>query len=105
MKIRVALFLTIALCFTSCSGGTVPSKEQRNEAAGNASPGPPQALSPAGEQELRAILANGRLADLQWPNFSEDSAAVREFYDEAGYRLGWIRDGRPTAQAVELIGL
>ena len=67
--------------------------------------GTPESLSAAGEQELRAIVASGRLADLQWPNFSENSAAVKEFYDESGDRLGWSRGGKPTLQAIETIGI
>ncbi|MGB2627512.1 MAG: hypothetical protein WAK20_12045, partial [Candidatus Acidiferrum sp.] len=65
----------------------------------------PTALTPTGEQELRATIESGDLADLQWPKFSKCSAAVRSFYDQAGYKLGWIREGKPTAQALELIGI
>jgi len=103
MKMRLALFLTVAMCFMACSGGSVPSKGQPNGAASR--PGAPQPLGAAGEQELRTVLDSGRLADLQWPNFSEHSAAAKEFYDEDGYRLGWIHDGKPTPQALELIGI
>ncbi len=65
----------------------------------------PEPLSPAGQQELHAILNSGRLPDLQWPNFSQQSAAVKEFYDQAGYRLGWTRGAKPTRQALESIGI
>ena len=61
--------------------------------------------SAAGEQELRALLESGRLADLQWPNFSDKSAYVREFYYQSGDKLGWIQGGKPTPQALELIGI
>ena len=50
-------------------------------------------------------MASGRLADLQWPNFSENSAPVKEFYDESGDRLGWSRGGKLTLQAIETIGI
>jgi len=103
MRMRVALFLTVAMCFMACSGGSVPSKDQPNRAVSH--PRAPQPLSAAGDQELRTILDSGRLTDLQWPNFSEHSAAAKEFYDEDGYRLGWVHDGKPTPQALELIGI
>ena len=60
-------------------------------------------LSAAGEQELRTMVQSGRLDDLQWPNFSDHSASVKEFYEESGFKLEWIRSGKPTAQALELI--
>jgi murein L,D-transpeptidase YcbB/YkuD len=48
---------------------------------------------------------SGSLSDLQWPKFAERSDSVKEFYEETGYKLGWIRDGKPTPQALELIGI
>jgi hypothetical protein len=79
MKTRLALFLAIGMGFTACSGGTASSDAGRtgtNAAQNRVSLEP---LSAAGEQELRVIVASGRLADLQWPNFSEHSAAVKSF--------------------------
>ena len=105
MKKRLVLFLAIGLGFTACSGGTASSGARRKGAVEAQNSGTPESLSAAGEQELRAIVASGRLADLQWPNFSEHIAAVKEFYDESGGRLGWSRDGKPTTQAMELIGI
>jgi murein L,D-transpeptidase YcbB/YkuD len=75
-----------------------------NEAVAKAQ-GADTALSAAGEQKLRSILASGRLEDLQWPNFSDYGRFVKEFYEEAGYKLGWSRDGKPTPQALEMIAL
>ena len=105
MKTRLVLFLAVGLGFTACSGGTASFGARRNGTDEAQSFGSSDALSPAGEQELRAIVASGRLADLQWPNFSENSAAVRQFYDESGGRLGWTRGGKPTPQAIESIGI
>jgi murein L,D-transpeptidase YcbB/YkuD len=36
---------------------------------------------------------------------TEDSPYVRSFYGPNGYRLAWTRNGRPTPQALALIGL
>jgi L,D-transpeptidase YcbB len=105
MKKRLVLFLAIGLGFTACSGGTASSGARRKGTVEAQNSGTPESLSAAGEQELRAIVASGRLADLQWPNFSEKSAAVKEFYDESGDRLGWSRGGKPTLQAIETIGI
>ena len=105
MKNLVVVFLTIGVCLAACSGGTVSSEARRKGATEAQNPGAPESLSPAGEQELRAIVASGKLADLQWPNFSDDSAPVKEFYNQSGYRLAWSRGGQPTPQAIEAIGI
>src|SRR5208337_1776147 len=99
MKKQLVLFLAIGLGLTACSCGTVSSNVQKGTVAAQ-NLGTSESLSAAGEQELRAIVASGRLADLQWPNFSENSAAVKEFYAESGDRLGWSRGGKPTRQAI-----
>lgn len=60
-------------------------------------------LSPSGQTELRAILAEGKLFELRWPNFSPYRTSVTEFYRSTGYRLAWTADGRPTPQALSMI--
>ncbi len=105
MKNLVVVFLTIGVCLAACSGGTVSSEARRKGATEAQNPGAPDSLSAAGEQELRSIVASGKLADLQWTNFSDDSAPVKEFYDQSGYRLAWSRGGQPTPQAIEAIGI
>ncbi len=52
---------------------------------------------------LSAIVASGRLDDLRWPDFSDYRMHVTNFYRPSGYKLAWIRDGAPSAQALELI--
>jgi len=101
----MVLFVSFGLCFVACSHGTVSSDSGRSGLAGAQNSSEAQALTPAGDQELRSIVASGKLPELQWPNFSQQSAAVKEFYDEAEYRLAWSRGGKPTAQATELIGI
>src|SRR6201987_6538840 len=100
-EILVLLVITpgfVAGCGDASSvGGLVgrSPQSQRQEAA--------EPLTASGEQELRTIVQSGRLSDLQWPSFSNHGASVREFYEENGFRLGWSRRGKPTAQALELI--
>lgn len=103
MRKRVLSFLAIGLGFTACSAATVSCGDQVSTAA--RMQGAPEPLSQAGQQELRSIVGSGRLPDLQWPNFSDHRASVREFYEEIGYKLGWIQGGKPTPQALELIGI
>jgi murein L,D-transpeptidase YcbB/YkuD len=52
---------------------------------------------------LQEIIAAGRLEDLHWPNFPDYRAHVENFYRSSGYSLAWIRQGRPTPQALEMI--
>jgi murein L,D-transpeptidase YcbB/YkuD len=101
---RLRLFLAV-LGFTACSCTTVFSDAARKGTDEVQAPGTQDSLSAAGAEELRALIESGRLADLQWPNFSDRAAAVREFYNQAGNRLAWSRTGKPTAQAAELIAI
>ncbi|MGH9701853.1 MAG: peptidoglycan-binding protein, partial [Candidatus Acidiferrales bacterium] len=63
-----------------------------------------QKLSAQGESELRSIAEKADLADLKWPNFSDYREHLKNFYSAGGYTLAWIRDGKPTPQAMTLIG-
>lgn len=103
MKRKPFVFLAFCLGFIGCFGGS-PSGGRPTAEATRAKPrAVPDSLSAPGEQELRAIVASGRLPDLQWPNFSVHSRDVKEFYEEDSYKLGWSQGGRPTSQALELI--
>jgi murein L,D-transpeptidase YcbB/YkuD len=53
--------------------------------------------------QLRGIASAGQLPDLRWPNFSDYRAHVQNFYEPSGYSPAWIRDGRPTPQALAII--
>jgi L,D-transpeptidase YcbB len=105
MRKRLVLFLAVGLGFTACSGGTVSSDASRKGTDEAQIPGTGNSLSATGAQELHALIESGRLADLQWPNFSDRADAVREFYAQDGYRLAWSQAGKATAQATELIGI
>ena len=105
MRKRLMLFLAVGLGFTACSGETVSSDASRKGTNETRISGTQNSLSAAGEQELRALIESGHLADLQWPNFSDHRDAVREFYTQAGYRLAWSQGGKPTPQATELNGI
>jgi murein L,D-transpeptidase YcbB/YkuD len=55
--------------------------------------------------DLRAIVASGRLADLRWPDFPDYQADVQSFYEAGGYAPAWSRDGQPSPRAQELIAV
>lgn len=48
---------------------------------------------------IRALVAQPRLAVLRWPNYADYQQAVNTFYDDRNYEIAWLRDDRPTAQA------
>jgi L,D-transpeptidase YcbB len=52
---------------------------------------------------VNAIVASGRLGELRWPNFSGYHSQLTKFYGSSGDSLAWVREGEPTAQAVELV--
>ena len=52
---------------------------------------------------LRSAIQSGRLDDLRWPVFTDFRIHVDNFYRPAGYTLGWIHHGKPTARAKEMI--
>jgi len=62
------------------------------------------AEGPASGAQIRAMVAAGRLADLRWPVFSDFKAEVDRFY-RPSYALAWVRGGKPTAAAQELISI
>ena len=105
MRKRLTLFLAVGLGFTAWSGRTGSSDARKGTDAAAQSPDARNSLGATGQQELRALIESGRLSDLQWPNFSDRSDAVREFYAQAGYRLAWSQAGKPMAQATEMIGI
>ena len=105
MRKPVFVFLAIGLGFTAPLDRAILTRGEREVAAAAQVAGTSESLSAAGEQQLRAIVDSGRLGDLQWPNFSDLAAPVQEFYKQAGYKLGWSQGGKPTSQAVELIGI
>ncbi len=105
MPKRAWIFLSIGLGFAACSGGLSSSSGSSAVMADARAPIVPEALSAAGEQELRAIVNAGKLADLQWPNFADHAVSVKEFYEGTGYKLGWSQRGKPTAEALELIAV
>jgi murein L,D-transpeptidase YcbB/YkuD len=53
--------------------------------------------------QLRGIAEAGKLPELRWPDFSDYREHVRNFYGPLSDTPAWIRDGRPTPQALAII--
>ena len=103
MRKEILVFLVMELGFVACSGDPSTVGEPVGRIAQSQRQETREPLTASGEQELRTIVQSGRLSDLQWPNFSNHGASVKEFYEENGFKLGWSRRGKPTAQALEFI--
>ncbi|HET9701095.1 MAG TPA: hypothetical protein VFP70_09255, partial [Burkholderiales bacterium] len=54
---------------------------------------------------LRAIVAEGRNPALARPEFGALAAEMRRFYEPAAYAPVWFRDGRPRAEAAQVISV
>jgi hypothetical protein len=52
---------------------------------------------------LHAMIGAGQLEDLRWPNFPDYRVHVEKFYRHSDYSLAWVRQGRPTPQALDMI--
>ena len=66
---------------------------------------PPQQISAATQAWLRTTIRTGNLADLRWPDFSDYSKLLQEFYDSYRYALPWVRGMQPTPQAQQIIAV
>lgn len=100
-KLRTPVICLVCLFMAGCSPGSTPG----NPAATAAKRSVAEPLSPSGQQQLRTIVDSDRLADLQWPDFSDYRKWVKEFYESSSYGLAWTHAGKPTAQARELIAI
>lgn len=72
-------------------------------AADAVTPGATPAMSPQA-QELQTLADAGALAGLRWPNFNDFRGQVVMFYSPAAFAPAWTSDGRPTPQALAMIG-
>jgi L,D-transpeptidase YcbB len=65
----------------------------------------PQTLSSTGQDQLKAIIASGNLPEMRWPNFSDYTPLVQQFYSSYGNGMPWMRDSQPTPQAQQVIAI
>lgn len=60
---------------------------------------------PTPDNELREIVASGRLSDLRWPDFSDYQVHLKNFYEPSGYTFAWIRENQATPRARAIIAV
>jgi L,D-transpeptidase YcbB len=65
----------------------------------------PGQVSSQGQSSLLSMIDQGRLPDLQCSNFADYRIPAKSFYQSTGSKLAWLRDGKPTNQAQQLITL
>lgn len=97
----VSFVLIPALLASACGGGT--AKETSRGPVGVALA--PQSLTVVGKTRLNAILDAADLPDLRWSAFGTYRIDVRKFYDALNGSLPWMRESRPTSQAIAIIQL
>ncbi|HMD42848.1 MAG TPA: L,D-transpeptidase family protein [Candidatus Acidoferrum sp.] len=98
---RTSMLYLVCLLIISCSNGAAPRSHNSTGAMRQAT----ETLSPEGLVELHTIVDGSRLAELQWQNFSDYAIWVKEFYATDPVQLAWTSGGKPTKQALELIGI
>jgi len=54
---------------------------------------------------VQQVVSAPQLSILKWPNFADEQADVKKFYEARNYQLAWTIDGKPTQQAAGLIQL
>jgi L,D-transpeptidase YcbB len=99
----VLLLVTLALLCGHAIGSARRARTQAETPTKSAAP--PQPLSPEGQAALLAAIEAGNLPELRWPDFSDYSKLVKEFYGAYGNSLPWVRGMEPTAQAQQAITL
>jgi murein L,D-transpeptidase YcbB/YkuD len=67
----------------------------------------PRASAPAPatqyQNDLASLINSGSLPELEHPAFIAYQQQLNQFYQEGGYALGWLRDRRPTPQALAMV--
>src|SRR5260370_30914992 len=95
------IYYLVFLFTVGCSQGSTPPNATSTEARQSAA----AFLDPAEQQKLRTLVDSGRLAELQWQNFSDYVISVKEFYATEPVQLAWTSEGKPTRQTLELIAI
>jgi hypothetical protein len=93
---RISALLGMVLAIISLAGASVELHSQTS--AG-------QALDAAGQVVLHRIINSADDPELRWPDFTPYQAEVKDFYSRTNSTLGWVRDRKPTPEALVMIGL
>jgi murein L,D-transpeptidase YcbB/YkuD len=69
-----------------------------------APPAPVSAPATGPQGEMGSLINSGSLPDLEHPAFNSYLQQVNKFYQQGGYAPAWLRDRRPSPQAMAMIG-
>ncbi len=97
------LLIALALLLVHGDSSATTAPSQSPSSAQSAAP--PQQLTPETQAWLRSTIQTGNLADLRWPDFSDYTKLLQEFYGSYGYALPWVRGMQPTPQAQQIIAV
>jgi L,D-transpeptidase YcbB len=107
LKSQLALLLAAATLL--CSPGIGTAKRARidpqDPSTAAKSPALPQPLHREAQDMLRAAVNAGNLPDLRWPDFSDYTKHVQNFYTSYNYSLPWVKEMQPTDQARQAIAV
>lgn len=99
------LLPVVSIALLCGAGIRLVARARAHSGTATASAVPTQQLSPEGRAALQATISAGNIPELRWPNFSDYSKHLEDFYDSYGYSLPWVRGMEPTPQAQQLIAL
>ena len=97
-NILSVLILSLWLAGSGCTSQTATQSQPQNGTTA-ASTVDQAAVS----SRLHEIAAAGNLADLHWPNFSDYRLHFQHIYESSNFAPVWLRDGKPTPQALAVI--
>ena len=102
-------WLLICACTLPVLIGADPVERQEHLTRNGGAPFVPLLKASPGRQSgnsrsgLPALIEAGYLSELRWPGFGEYRPYLTSFYEPTGYALAWVRNGRPTRQALKAI--
>jgi murein L,D-transpeptidase YcbB/YkuD len=103
---RWVCFTILTALVTGCGRGSdEATPATRNPVSVTTETLAPQPLTPQGKTRLQGYIRAAELPDLRWPDFRKYQVAVKKFYDSSGGVLPWVRDLKPSPQALAIIRL
>ena len=96
------LVLMVLLCGSGCGSANAVETQLTTSSTASSSV---LELSSEGQAWLGATISRGNFPDLRWPDFSDYSKYVNEFYEFNVNSLWWVKGMEPTTQARQVIAL
>jgi murein L,D-transpeptidase YcbB/YkuD len=105
LKRAYSMPLLIVLALLLIHGDSCANSAPSQSPSSAQSAAPPQQLTPETQAWLRSAIQTGNLTDLRWPDFSDYTKLLQEFYGSYGNALPWVRGMQPTPQAQQIIAV